>query len=101
MPDRYKVSSHRSDRLRSAWLLVKAGGVERVGPTQFRVAGNVEKAYDVDLMGDPTCYCRDMEHRGEAIKNQCKHTLAARLAQLDESLLGTIAEWLDKAEVVR
>ncbi len=86
--------SHRADRLRRAWQLVKAGKVERLDATHCRVAGNVEESYSVDLNGDPMCYCRDMEHRAGQIKGMCKHVLACRLAALDDGLLDTIAEWM-------
>jgi hypothetical protein len=54
------TEAYRADRLRRAWLLIKAGGVERRGGTRYRVAGNDESSYDVDLSVDPPCYCADM-----------------------------------------
>jgi hypothetical protein len=87
--------AHRADRLRRAWALIKAGKVKRLGGSRFRIAGTTQRVYDVDLSVDPPCYCLDMEYRGTAIKHNCKHTLAARLAGLDPALLGTIADWLD------
>jgi len=52
----------------------------------------------VDLSVSPPCYCADMWYRGRQIRDNCKHTLAARLSALDPSLLGTIADWLDAEE---
>jgi len=49
----------------------------------------------VDLNGDPPCYCMDMEMRGRTI-HYCKHTLAARLAQLDPALLQVIADTIER-----
>lgn len=89
---------HRADRLRRAWALIKAGSVERLGGTRFRVAGNDESSYDIDLSVSPPCYCADMWYRGRQIRDNCKHTLAARLAGLDPALLGTIADWIEAEE---
>jgi hypothetical protein len=72
--------------------------VQRLGGTQFRVAGNVEKVYHVDLSAEIPCYCLDMEYRAGEIRQQCKHVLASRLAQLDPALLGIIADWFTTEE---
>lgn len=87
--------AYSPDRLRRAWHLVRSGRVKQVGPRQFRVAGNVEPEYAVDLDEDPPCYCRDMEHRGGRIRQNCKHVLACRLALLDGGLLDVIAASLE------
>src|SRR5690242_4270925 len=92
------TSAHRADRLRRAWALVKSGRVERLGGGRFRVAGNVEECYYVDLAGDPPCTCMDVWYRERSIQGQCKHLLAARLAGLDPALLGVIADWIDTTE---
>ena len=86
---------YRPDRLARAWQLVKSGRVERLGGGRFRIAGNVEPEYFVDLNGDPPCYCMDMEMRGRTI-HYCKHTLAARLAQLEPALLQVIADNIER-----
>lgn len=91
---------YRPDRLHRAWQLVTSGCVERLGGTQYRVAGNVEPDYYVDLMGDQPCTCRDMEYRGTAIHQQCKHVLASRLASLDPALLQVIGDALAKQEAL-
>ena len=88
-------SGYRPDRLARAWQLVKSGRVERLGGGRFRIAGNVEPEYFVDLNGDPPCYCMDMEMRGRTI-HYCKHTLAARLAQLEPALLQVIADNIER-----
>jgi hypothetical protein len=89
---------YRPDRLRRGWQLVKTGRVTPLGGTRYLVAGNVERAYVVDLAQDPPCHCRDMEYRGGQIKQFCKHVGAARLAQLDPALLDVIAEWITAQE---
>jgi hypothetical protein len=88
--------SHRVDRLRRAWQLVKAGHVERLGGTQYRVAGQVEEFYYIDTAAEIPCTCRDVEHRSKEIHGMCKHLLACRLAGLDPGLLDTIAEWMSR-----
>ena len=92
------VPAYRPDRLHRAWQLVKSGRVERMGGTQYRVAGNVEPDYYVDLMGDQPCTCRDMEYRGTQIHQRCKHVLASQLAALDPALLQVIGDQIMKAE---
>jgi hypothetical protein len=39
-----------------------------------------------------------MWYRGRQIRDNCKHTLAARLSGLDPALLGTIADWIEAEE---
>lgn len=88
-----KPEAHRPDRLRAAWKLVSSGRVKKSEktPNRFYVAGNVQRYYTVDLGQDPPCDCADMLYRGQAIREQCKHVLAARLADLQPSLLETLA----------
>jgi hypothetical protein len=74
---------------------VKSGRVERLGGGRFRIAGNVEPEYFVDLNGDPPCYCMDMSMRGRTI-HYCKHVLSARLAQLEPDLLQVIADNIER-----
>lgn len=90
--------AHRVDRLRRAWKLVASGRVERVGPGQFRVAGNVEDSYYVDLASDQPCTCLDLHHREQEIGGQCKHRLAARLANHDPALLLSLIELMQFVE---
>jgi hypothetical protein len=90
--------AYRPDRLRRAWQLVKGGMVKPLGPGQYKVAGNVEPVYYVDLAGDPPCMCRDQEYRGSAIKQQCKHTLAARIAAQDPAVLLALIEFMEFKE---
>lgn len=92
--------AYKPDRLRRAWQLVKSGRVERLGGTQYRVAGNVEPVYYVDLASEQPCTCLDLHHRSDAIHGQCKHLLAARLASLDPALLQVIGDALLAAEEV-
>lgn len=89
-------SGYRPDRLARAWQLVKSGRVQRLGGGRFMVAGNVEETYAVDLTVDPPCYCRDQEYRGGQIKQNCKHALAARLANLDPAVLAAIADSIER-----
>lgn len=92
------TTGYKPDRFARAVQLVLSGRVERLGGSQYRVAGNVEPTYDVDLTGDPMCYCRDMENRGVAIKYQCKHVLSARLAGLDPSLVQVLADRIEREQ---
>ncbi len=92
------VTAHRPDRLRRAWQLVKSGRVERLGGTQFKVAGNVEPAYYVDLSAEIPCTCRDEEYRGAQIKHQCKHLLASRIAAKDPAILLSLIELMEFKE---
>lgn len=87
--------AHRPDRLRRAWELVTSGRVERIGPRQYKVAGNVEPFYYVDLSAEIPCMCRDEENRGEKIHHQCKHRLAARLAAKETALLLSLIELME------
>lgn len=86
--------AHTAQRLRAAWALIRGKLVHVLPDGRVAVAGNVERYYIVDLSQDPPCHCRDMEYRGAAIRQNCKHTLAARLAKMDPALLGTIADWI-------
>lgn len=92
------TEAYRADRLRRAWLLIKSNGVERLGGTRYRVAGNDESSYDIDLSVDPPCYCADMMYRGRKIRDNCKHTLAARLSGLDPAILGAMADLITITE---
>lgn len=72
-------------RLRRAAVL----DVVPVGPQQYRVRGQQERYYDVDLSAEIPCYCKDAEFHGRG----CKHELAARLFAGDQALriaLGTM-----------
>jgi uncharacterized Zn finger protein len=89
---------YKPDRLARAWQHVKSGRVERLGGTQFKVAGNVEPVYYVDLASDQPCTCLDRYHREAEIQGMCKHILACRLASLDEGLLQVIGDALLRAE---
>lgn len=89
-------TGYRPDRLARAWQLVKSGRVERLGGGQFRVAGNDEPEYFVDLSVDPPCYCADQNYRGGSTNHQCKHSLAGRLAMLEPALLQVIADTIER-----
>ena len=92
------AAGYHPDRFARAVRLVLSGCVERLGNGHYRVAGNVEESYDVDVNGDPACYCRDMENRAGQIKGNCKHVLAARLAGLDPALVKVLAERIEREE---
>lgn len=79
---------YEPERFRKAWHLVKAGLVERVGPREFRVAGNEEPTYDVALDGDPPCYCLDAYYGGA---RRCKHFLAGAIVAHDPAFLSAVA----------
>lgn len=95
-----ELAGYRPDRLHRAWQLVTNGCVERLGGTQYRVAGNVQPVYHVDLSAEIPCYCRDAEFRNTEIHGMCKHSLAARLAGLDPALLQVIGDALAKKEAL-
>lgn len=73
-------------RLRRASMLA----VKRVGPNQFRVRGQEEEFYDVNLDLDTPCSCMDAWHHGRG----CKHELSARLASGDMKLVMALGEML-------
>lgn len=67
---------------------------DQLGPRQFRVRGQDEPFYNVDLDGDPVCYCKDSEYHGRG----CKHELFARLASGDVALLQAAGDVLLERE---
>lgn len=77
-------------RLRRASLLA----VERLGPMQFRVRGQAEAFYDVNMELDVPCTCKDAEFHGRG----CKHELIARMLNGDLPLLNMLGEMLLKQE---
>lgn len=86
--------AHDPGRFARAVALAKLpGGVTRMGPTQFRVVGQHEPEYFVDLSVDPACYCGDMQNRGAQIGYNCKHVLASRLAMKDPALDNSLMEF--------
>jgi predicted nucleic acid-binding Zn finger protein len=86
--------AHDPERFKRAFLLVKKdGAVTRLGPTQFRVVGQDEPEYFVDLGGDPPCYCADIRNAGWKTGNMCKHILACRLAIKDPTLDNSLMEF--------
>ena len=76
-------------RLRRAAQLA----VRRLGPMQFRVRGQDEPHYDVNLDLDVPCCCKDAEFHGRG----CKHELSARMANGDMGLIQALGEMLLKA----
>lgn len=76
-------------RLRRAAQLA----VKRLGPNQFRIRGQDEPFYDVNLDLDTPCTCADAWHRGRG----CKHELQARMANGDMRLVQALGDMLLKA----
>jgi hypothetical protein len=68
--------------------------VEQVGPRQFRVKGNDEPWYAVDLDVEPPCYCKDRENRGV----QCLHELACRLRLFEPQAVKAMADLIEMDE---
>lgn len=66
-------------RLRRAAVLA----VRKLGPHQYRVRGQDEPYYDVNLDLDTPCSCKDAEFHGRG----CKHELSARLHDGDSALI--------------
>ena len=85
---------HTFDRLRRALTMARSGAVERVGPMQFRVQSQSKKnvQYDVDLSGDPPCYCEDQEWAGVKTGKNCKHVLAAKILMQHPSVVEPLTE---------
>jgi hypothetical protein len=71
--------------------------VVRLGPHQYRVAGNVEPWYDVNLELDVPCCCKWAFYHGRG----CLHELAARLHDGDAKLLQALGDMLLRAEQAR
>lgn len=67
-------------------------GCVKIGERQYRVRGQVEEYYDVNV--DPACYCLDQRHRGE----MCKHEISARLQDGDQKLRQALGDMLLAAE---
>jgi hypothetical protein len=84
--------AHDPGRFARALELAQKGLVTQVGPMQYKVAGNEEKHYDVDLSAETPCYCADMWWSGQRIRNNCKHTLAARILSRDPSVQTELME---------
>lgn len=78
--------SYDPARLRRAAVLA----VRKIGPQQYRVRGQSQWSYDVDLSADIPCYCKDAEYHGRG----CKHELASRLAAGDQALRIALGEML-------
>lgn len=73
--------------------------ITKTGPgRQYRVKGQDEPWYDVDLDVDPPCYCADQENRGKQIGGKCKHVLAALLQERHPALLQALGESLLRQE---
>lgn len=86
--------SHGPGRFaRAVELARRDGAVTQMGPRQFRVVGNDEPEYFVDLDENPACYCDDIRNAGWKTNNTCKHILACRLAIKDPSLENSLMEF--------
>lgn len=66
--------------------------VVKTGPRQYRVRGQKQEWWDVDLDGDPPCYCPDMENRGRRIQGKCKHVLSALLQARDPKMMQALVD---------
>lgn len=80
------AGEYEPGRLRRAAVL----GVTELGPGLYRVKGQDEPHYDVEIHADVPCYCKDSEFHGKG----CKHFLAARLASGDMKLVMALGEML-------
>src|SRR5438105_312245 len=60
--------------------------MEELGPNLFRVRGNEEPLYYVNLDGDPVCYCDDSKHAPREGR-MCKHEIVCRLYSMEEGVL--------------
>lgn len=68
--------------------------VKKLGPRQYRVRGNHEPYWDVNLDLDTPCTCPDAEFHGRG----CLHELASRLHDGDMALVQALGDMLLKAE---
>lgn len=86
--------AHDPERFKRAFHMAKAGLVQRLGPAQFRVQSQSRKGvqYDVDLTGDPMCYCEDQDWAGRKIRGNCKHVLACKILAQDPSVIPSLME---------
>jgi hypothetical protein len=93
-PDQSSKHAHLFGRLASGLRIARAGGVEQVGPTQFRVQSESRKdvQFDVDLEGDPKCYCEDQEFEGGRTRGNCKHVMAAKVLVKHPSIIEPLTE---------
>lgn len=64
----------------------------RLGPNQFRVKGNEEEFYDVNLDLDTPCTCLDAFYHGRG----CLHELRARMHNGDTELLTALGEMIQR-----
>ena len=64
--------------------------VTKLGPRQYRVAGQDEPHYDVSLDADPPCYCRDQEINGRRLGGNCKHVICARLQEREPAAINEL-----------
>lgn len=94
MPDA-PVRAYDPARFRRAVQLA----IVQTGPRTYRVRGQKQEWWDVDLDGDPPCYCPDMENRGRRIQGKCKHTIAALLQARDPAMVQALVDdYLRKLE---
>lgn len=89
-------------RLVRAIGIVRAGmgdekTIHRFGPDQFRVKGNTEPWYDVDLMGDQRCFCKDAQF-SPWYDRMCKHEMACRLMNQEQGMLSHMMEVVYREE---
>jgi hypothetical protein len=68
-------------------------GVRPHGPGEYEVQGSKFIRY-VNLNSDQPCECEDCFYRGQRIRNNCKHTLAARLANGEMTLVRALGTML-------
>lgn len=84
--------AHDPGRFARAFNLAYSGKVEHLGGTHYRVAGNEQPYYDVDIAGDQPCYCDDQDWAGRKIKNNCKHVLAAKILAQSPEVIASLME---------
>ena len=105
--DRYEnLDTVEPGRLERALDLL--GGTERMGPGEYRiwrvkrVRGELLRySQDVNLHSDLPCDCDDNRYRSQTTKGNCKHVLAARMAEGDLGVLGMVGSVLVRREKIR
>lgn len=84
------AGEYEPGRLRRAAVLA----VKKLGPRQYRVRGQTEPHFDVNLDLNTPCTCADAWHRGRG----CKHELAGRLHDGDMKLVQALGDMLLAAQ---
>src|SRR5689334_18766891 len=90
-------------RLVRAIAIIRAGQrdgkptLKRLGPQQFKVRGNDQPVYYVDLTAEQRCWCKDAEFSSR-YERMCKHEIACRLANMEPGMLSHMVDVIAREE---